>query len=615
MAENGAPDALQSAIDAYKVSYVLAAINGMDSHCQVVATNLGNLYSADDKWEEAALAYRYAMDASDRLYASTIMFGARQEEVGQAADLPLRLAYAYARGKNGIAAVTALERGRSRWIGEALARDQVDLATARQVDPVGCRAFEEAAERVRQLEADDMLRASLLPRDLESDDVMSPPSDGRLQEVQASRARLEDSAKRLSERTSLRVLAGPTWSEISSCVKVHRPLVYILTCREGTALLIVARTDKPAPATVDILLIDSFTLRQLADLTRDPTTHKLIAGYFGARKRDLDSFGARLEVAMAQLGSHIARPTWLRLRELRAHGVTVVPCGQLTLWPLHAASFEVAGETHCLLGDFDIAFSASAALASRGISAEREPYTFLVGVGNPRPTTAPLRFGALELAEVATHFENRVCFFGRRATKGAFLDALDRSTHVHMSCHARFDPSQPLTSGLKLGDSQLGIPELIAMRPFQNVHLAVASACETAVSFGGVAPDEHLGLHVAMLLAGAGQVIGTLWSVEDLATALLVSRLYAMMQPAATIPALRVSPARALRSAQVWLRDVTVADLRTTASKEHTPGARFWRTVYRYFDAAPASRRPFRHPFYWAGFVLVGSESEPALSL
>src|SRR5262245_7492397 len=63
--------------------------------------------------------------------------------------------------------------------------------------------------------------------------------------------------------------------------------------------------------------------------------------------------------------------------------------------------------------------------------------------------------------------------------------------------------------------------------------------------------SEFIGLPSAFLQIGAAGVIGTLWSVDDVSTALLMMRFYELHLAG------RLEPAAALRSAQFWLRDRT----------------------------------------------------------
>ncbi len=98
--------------------------------------------------------------------------------------------------------------------------------------------------------------------------------------------------------------------------------------------------------------------------------------------------------------------------------------------------------------------------------------------------------------------------------------------------------------------------------------LVVLSACETGRSGLG-AGDELVGLARAFLYAGASALLVSQWSVEDAATAALMRHFYQALQAGA-------GRAAALRSAQIELLSGRAAP-----------------------DWAC-------HPFYWAGFQLIG---------
>jgi CHAT domain-containing protein len=95
------------------------------------------------------------------------------------------------------------------------------------------------------------------------------------------------------------------------------------------------------------------------------------------------------------------------------------------------------------------------------------------------------------------------------------------------------------------------------------VELLTLSACQTAVG------DERaaLGLAGVALKAGSRSALASLWFVSDEATASLISEFYRVLQEPAA------SKADALRQAQLSL----------------------------------IARREFRHPAYWAPFLLIGN--------
>ena len=111
-----------------------------------------------------------------------------------------------------------------------------------------------------------------------------------------------------------------------------------------------------------------------------------------------------------------------------------------------------------------------------------------------------------------------------------------------------------------------------------------------------------------MLQAGAPGVVSTLWAVNDLSTMLLMERFYQYyLNDSLAIP-------QALRQAQLWLRDVTAAELaqRFSSEREQLLGlserlpAPVVSEQYRRFQDLPPDERPFSHPYYWAAFTFSG---------
>ena len=137
--------------------------------------------------------------------------------------------------------------------------------------------------------------------------------------------------------------------------------------------------------------------------------------------------------------------------------------------------------------------------------------------------------------------------------------------------------------------------------------LVVASACQTAL--GDVQVGEGvLGLRRAFVLAGAQTLVMSLWSVPDVATAILMERLYHNLLTE------KMGRAKALEQAQFYVRDLTIAQMRP---QWLTPEA-----ISRITERSPAigkhlrelcqkheNYRPYAHPKYWAAFICQGNAS------
>jgi CHAT domain-containing protein len=338
-------------------------------------------------------------------------------------------------------------------------------------------------------------------------------------------------------------------------------------------------------------------------------------------------FTAALDALLEVLGRLLVGPVAEQLRDLGVTSVLLMPAGRLSLAALHAAPYEVEGQRRCLLDEFDVRYAPSAtALAAPGdLDVGRTGVagaSSLVGLANP---DGDLRYAEAELDEIASSFPaaRRRVRVGAAATREQFLadvsaDAAEPvgGLYVHLACHGVNDPAQPLDSHLRMvGQERLTLGDLLDARVFRNARLVVGSACQTAITDFVSLPDEAIGLMSGFLHAGAAAVIGTLWSVDDLSTALLMTRFYACHRSGdpdggsgGPLP-----PVQALRAAQLWLRNVTAGQLASYFdSHEVLTKADRWSTQLVAggsvrFNLEDADSRPFASPYYWAPFVLTGA--------
>jgi CHAT domain-containing protein len=158
---------------------------------------------------------------------------------------------------------------------------------------------------------------------------------------------------------------------------------------------------------------------------------------------------------------------------------------------------------------------------------------------------------------------------------------LSRCHLVHFATHAFESMGHDLGALVFSPDSTAGTgwPDDALIRAWEiagwqlNAELVTMSACKTAGGTAGA--DTPLGLSTIFLMAGARSVLTSMWRVDDTATALLMQRFYDSLTGGRGRP---MSRAAALREAKQWFRDQEDAD----------------------------GNRPFAHPAYWAGFVLIG---------
>ncbi|MEV0928351.1 CHAT domain-containing tetratricopeptide repeat protein [Streptomyces spongiicola] len=144
---------------------------------------------------------------------------------------------------------------------------------------------------------------------------------------------------------------------------------------------------------------------------------------------------------------------------------------------------------------------------------------------------------------------------GRREVLGA-LRSVDGPRILHIAGHGRFDPQDPMRSGIPLGERSLTARDLAELR--LRCELVTVGTCESGV-VDRHPGDELLGLARALVIAGADALLLSLWEVDQLSTGMLLRHFYGAWLTDGE------PKAQALRTAQRALRDSTAHDARRYA--------------------------------------------------
>jgi CHAT domain-containing protein len=107
-----------------------------------------------------------------------------------------------------------------------------------------------------------------------------------------------------------------------------------------------------------------------------------------------------------------------------------------------------------------------------------------------------------------------------------------------------------------------------------------------------------MGFTRALLGAGVKSVLMTLWKVEELPTRIFIEEFYQSWQTGR-------SRSAAVTAAQQALRAITEQQLRARLTTYGISPTVVQDELAR-FALRQAGEQPFVHPYYWAGFVLVG---------
>ncbi len=273
--------------------------------------------------------------------------------------------------------------------------------------------------------------------------------------------------------------------------------------------------------------------------------------------------------------------------------IGIVPDG--VLWELPFQALQ-AKENHYLIEDFSISFSPSLSIL-RQLNRRRgagNSQISLLAFANPLVGASSLK-GLQEvrngerlvsLPDTETEVRSLAQFFGANrsnifigasADEKTFKSQASAHSIIHCATHGVLDNSHPLYSYLLFSkaESDGGDDGLLEAREIMgldlNADLVVLSACETARGRVG-AGEGMIGMSWAFFAAGCRATVVSQWKVNSASTADWMTGFYQELRQADD--GKKVVKANALRLAML------------RAMKD----------------------RRYGHPFYWAGFVLIGSD-------
>jgi CHAT domain-containing protein len=259
----------------------------------------------------------------------------------------------------------------------------------------------------------------------------------------------------------------------------------------------------------------------------------------------------------------LVRPAQAELESQGIRTLVFVPDGFLRSLPMAVLH---DGKQY-LIERYSIALSPGLQLLESPNMSAQKIKALAVGLAEPRQGFSSLPNVAKEIADIASTVSAKV-LLNQEFTRVNFQKQVEsvKFSVVHLATHGQFSSNAENTF-LLTWDGRINVKDLDRLlrgREEQKpIELLVLSACQTAKGDNRAA----LGLAGVAARSGARSTLATLWSVQDDSTAKLIAEFYRRLtQPG-------VTKAEALRQAQLSILN--------------TP--------------------QYKHPYYWAPFVLVGN--------
>ncbi len=344
----------------------------------------------------------------------------------------------------------------------------------------------------------------------------------------------------------------------SSCLEDRRrPLTQLI--QPGTALLYpIVLEDR----IVTLLSLPDGSIQMMARPVLSKQVEAAVAQFRTALEKPYTAPEAK-ELGQA-LYQWLVEPTEALLQQQKIKTLVFVPDSELINVPL-AALYD---GKQFLVERYGVAIAPSLQL----ISPESKPLTptrsLVAGLSLERSGFPPLAFVPGELKAIVQKLPGSV-LLNEQFTSRAIANAVEGSTAtvLHFATHGQFSSNVDQTFILAW-DKPITLYELKDLiekrqQPFRRaIDLLVLSACETA------AGDKRasLGLAGVAVQAGTRSTVATLWSIDDESSSLFMETFYAALSQSG------ITKAEALRQTQLKL----------------------------------LKDPDYRHPFYWAPYVLVG---------
>jgi len=359
-------------------------------------------------------------------------------------------------------------------------------------------------------------------------------------------------------------------------------LEYVVT-REKTFLFVITRAASGRQPAIDLqvysLNITQTDLARLADSFRRQLA-----------EHDLDFHQSALK-----LYELLLKPAQGAL--LGKNNVVIVP--DQALWQLPFQALQPAPDRY-VLEDYAISYSPSLSVLREMVNLEHKSASpaaappSLLALGNPSPgqevierlkttrrteTLAPLPEAEAEVKALGHLYgggQSKI-YIGLEATESRLKAEAGNYQILHLAAHAVFNDASPMYSHIvlsqKAGDNKEdGLLEAWEMMDLDlKAETVVLSACETARGRVG-AGEGLIGMTWALFVAGSPTTVVSQWQVDSASTTVLMLEFHRNLKQAMSSDQSGARKAEALRQ----------AELKLLRSKE------------------------FRHPLYWAGFVLIG---------
>ena len=553
---------------------------------------IGHIYFLRTDWAKSLDTYTKSIRAGEILLLSTFTEDGRKKLIKETELAHNRAAYCLVKLYRYEEAILMIETSKARLLGDTLAHSGTDDVLI----PESTRTkLSTLLEKINSLEL--RMRQSV---DRARSDITSLAED-----LAATRNSLRETADQIRLNHPYFGQRLTSFKEIAEEIPEGGALIAFLATTAG-GYAIVLPDNRSGIDVNNIVELPALTLERVERFLNSENSESWVAllkevDELHDPKEFLDWLNAFYSFMNANW-ENVIKPVRERLNKFGVppgSKILFLPQGCLWLLALHAASWVENDQIRSFNDDFIVSYTPSLFISKICNARLAKKINFqksLLAVGD---SAGDLPFARDEISLISSNFTTTMIPSKEEATGKKIIRLANEVSFIHFACHGTYNWSNVMRSGILIGNNEiLELSTILSKLNLENNRLVTLSACESGITDLKGSADEFVGLPTGFVLAGATAVFSSLWRVEDSATCLIMDALYdEMIQK-------NQSPAIALYNAQHRLRNMTVEEI---AKLKKPDGEKIIQRFKVFFPEMQSTERLFDHPYFWAGFTLIGS--------